>query len=1140
MQPKRYRSMALTACGRVLTTRRYFTYLNWLSRLVRFSFVLLFLVGNIFRVGASASPLPGGGLHAAGDSSFLGMTNPELGSGLPGAIDVKGKVVNEKGEPVEGATVLVKGTKKGTTTNGKGEFSLKGVDGNAVLVISGVDIEPMEWKVEGQTNLLIAVKTRVQRVADTVVVRSINTGYQRIKPQEFVGSAVVIDSALLNRTITTDILPRLDGITTSLIFLNKNNGDPRIEIRGPSTLPGSGTATTPLIVVDNFPYVAGFDLNSINPNDIESITILKDAVAASIWGAQAGNGVIVITTKKGRYNQPFKLTVSSSLRVTQKPNLFYYPQMNSSDYIDVEQFLFSQGKYDSALSNTITYPVISPVVEILEKARSGQISEDEAAAQIDALRALDVRNDYYKYVFRNFISRQDYLNFSGGTSVLRYNLSLGLDQNQSRYQNDAGYNRYSLSSSTSFKPFRRLEVTFDLGLTQGETRSEGGVEYPTSLVGKSLYPYAQLADAEGNPLPLPRQYRLGFIDTVGGGKLLDWHYRPLDEMRSGSNVQKNLGLRLNVGANLKVTSWLDAGITVGYVRQKDESRAHSSLQTYNTRNLINRYTHIDGNTVIRPIPLGGILTLGNGEISNSNIRGQLNFNKNWMGKHGVTAMVAGEVGENKSSSNAYRFYGYNDELGSFAQVIDYTTQFPLYVGDVNSSIPNENRYSEGNINRTASFVANASYSFLDRYRIYGSARKDGANIFGAKTNNKWKPLASVGISWDISKEPFYHVRQVPSLRLRVSYGATGNSNNSLTALTNISIGLNGSRFTQTPIAYLSNLANPELRWEKVRTLNAAVDFSLLKDRISGSIEWYRKISQDVIASAPVDPTAGVTNYDFNYASLKGHGIDVTINTKNISSRDFQWTSGFNFSHNKSIITKYNLNFIETPLSYGINPRVGSLAYGFYSYRWAGLDPLTGDPQGYLNGHVSKAYDSIASDNYEHQVFHGSSVPLYFGNVLNTVSYKGFSLSFNITYKFAYYFRKQSIQYERLINAGEGHSDFAKRWQQPGDEQWTDVPSMVYPLLDLGRDAFYAGAEVNVEKGDNIRLENFVLGFPRWENKAQHKFPIQSVQFSFQPAKLNVFLWRANKSGLDPDYSTGSSFLLPPPKDWAIRVSVDFK
>lgn len=1040
-------------------------------------------------------------------------------------IDITGRVVDEDGKPVV-ASVQVKGTKQGTTTNEKGEFSLKGIDTNATLIIGAVNIETVEWKVAGQTAILITAKIKVRQVEEVIIRGEINTGYQKIKPERFVGSVTKIDSALIQRQPSTNILERLDGITNSLLF-DKRGGDDnaRLQLRTLSTLTLTFKASQPLIILDDFEYYG--DINNINPNDVESISILKDAVAASVWGAKAGNGVIVITTKKGNYNQRLHTSFTTNIRVQEKPDLFYWPQMSTSEFIDIQKFLFTNGYYDADISNSVDHPVIPLVAEILDKGRRGELSTSEADAQINSLRYLDVRNDFYKYGLRKGISQQSSLNFNGGTSQIKYNFSLGYDNNINQYKGNGGeFHRYSISTNSSLKPVRFLEITAGINFSQTENTVGS---FPYSI---GLQPYTQLADAEGKHLAIPQSYRMSFIDTVGSGKLLDWHYVPLDEINLFDNKTRTQYYQLNFSTNLRIASWLNAVVTYQYGQETRHHKNHQSSQTYFVRNLINQFTN--PSSFKKQIPYGGILNGDYNELSSQNMRWQLNFNKNWNEKHSITAMIAGDISDRKTQSNSYTIYGYNDDILAYQPVINYDSLYKRFFGGT-ARIPNGISLAEG-IKRSVSFLANASYTYLDRYTLYGSARKDGANIYGVNTNNRWKPLWSIGGGWKISKEKFYNIPWLPSLGLRITYGYTGNSTNAYGRSTIFYIS-SLSSFTGSPVAFSGGPDNPDLRWEQVGTFNIGVDFSVLKNRISGSIEWYQKKSKDVIAEFPLDPTTGYSSAQFNAANLKGTGIDIQFSSRNVIGK-FTWNTSFNFSHGKTIVTNYFQNFVATPAGFpGINPQVGQLAFGFYSYRWGGLDPATGDPLGYTGKQLSKDYKKIMSDSFQHQVFNGSSLPLYFGNVLNSFSFKKFSLSFNVNYRLAYYFRKPALSYSALISGSQRHADYSKRWQKPGDELYTSVPSFTYPV-NSDRDMFYLNSEINIERADNIRLADIKLSYNFELNKVK-QISIQAINFFLYANNLNMVIWKANHSGIDPDF-TGNTVVIPPAKIWSAGISVQFK
>lgn len=1042
-------------------------------------------------------------------------------------INIHGRVLNEKGEPVEGVTVTVKNTRTITVTNANGEFYLKNIDPAAVLLFTSISMEAFELEVKGKAEFTINLQTKVTKLS-SVEVKSIGTGYQNISRERFVGSAVVVDSALFHRQISTDVLSRLNGLLPSVLF---NSVSGNFTIRGISALSPSSNFS-PLIILDDFPYEG--DINNINPNDVQDISILRDAAAASIWGSRAGNGVVVIRTKKGQYNQPLNVAYSYNITVRQKPNLFYIPRITTSDFIDVEKFLFDKGFYNTDLANTNTPPVISPVVEVLDKQRRGIVSASQADAMINSLRSLDVRNDYNRYVYRNAVNQQHYLNFNGGTNQLRYAFSLGYDHNLGNIQGPGKFDRYTINSTNTYKPTRFLELTAGLQLAQDNTVANAA-EAGSIIVGggkSGIYPYAQLADAYGNPLVIEKDYRNIYTDTVGGGKLLDWKYRPLQEIQLYDNKAVTRYMGLNIGTNARITSWLNADVKLMYWQQLDQSRNNQPLQSYAVRSLINRYTQINGSTVSYGIPLGGILGLANDESHGYNLRGQLNYNRRFK-QHQVTALAAVEVKETNAASNTSQLYGYDDVIGTYNSFVNYATVYPLFGGG-SGQIGNGNTYTDGLVTRFASLLANLSYSFREKYTLYASGRRDGANAFGVKTNARWKPLWSVGLGWNISKESFFTTNLLSYLKLRLSYGYTGNVPGIRSSIASVgyyssatSFGFNFGVPGEPPI--------PDLRWEQVGIINVGIDFSSKSGRVSGSVEWFQKYCTDLIAQTPFDPTLGiwgVTTLTRNVADLKGSGFDITLNTANLRG-PLSWNTSFNFSHVKNIVKKYFTNSVQTPVSGGINPHEGEMAYGLYSYRWAGLDASTGDPRGYLGKTISTNYQAIFQDSFQNQVLHGSTVPLYFGNVLNSFSWKGFSLSFNIVFRFDYYFRKPTINYYSLFTAwGNAHTDYYRRWQKPGDELFTNVPSMVYPA-NSNRDKFYALSEVNAEKADNIRLQDLRIGLPAWQNIHGKNHVFKSAQFFFYPSRINWLLWKANDAGIDPDYVNNA----PPSPSWALGLSL---
>lgn len=1041
--------------------------------------------------------------------------------------DIRGVIVNEKGDPVASATVAVRGTDQSTMTSEKGEFQLKNVDEEGTLVVTSVGYEFTEWPINGKHELRVQLKVKVNELSAVSI--TVNTGYQEVSREKMVGSFSRLDSAAYHRRAGMNIIDRLDGTVTGVLFDKKGAG---LQIRGISTLEGiSGTSAAPLIIVDNFPFTG--DIRMINQNDVKDITVLKDAAAASIWGSRAGNGVIVITTKKGRLNQPLRVSISSNITIHSKPDLYYYPRIKTTDFVDVEQFLFNKGFYEDDFANTTNRPTLSPIPEILDQVRKGTLTQGEADQQINALRNADIRNELKKRVYRNLVVQQHYINVSGGNNILGYTFSAGYNQTLPDIKGSKPARQFTINAVNIFSPIRHLELETGISFTKG-------IDKPVNFsLGNKVYPYMQLADAAGNSLPVPKDFRQRYLDTAGNGQLLDWQYRPLDEIRLSDNVATSQLLRLNFKGSYAFTNWLKGEVLYQYTQQSSRGRNYYSPQTHFTRNLINLFSQEDNGTIKRIIPPGGILNASNSLANTTNWRAQLNVNKSWNYKHTITALLAGEVAEMKRSSDFSRFYGYNEDLGTYASGLNYTDFFPTY-GQLYGSlpIPQETGISENReVNRTVSLLGNISYSYDNRYTVYASARRDGANVFGVNTNNKWKPLWSVGANWTLSREDFYSVKWLPYLRFRVSFGYMGNVNNRFSGLTTLYYSPDPAPYTHLPYSGVGDPPNPDLRWEEVQMFNAGFDFNMFQNRLSGSFEVFRKKSSDVIAPVPFDPTLGIDFYNVNAASLLGKGFELSLQSKNTTGT-VVWESRFGLSYAKTIVTEvYNGGFRAMDyINYGLNASKGQVAYGISSYRWAGLDPVTGDPQGFLNKQVSKDYMAIFNDSVENQVFHGSSIPLYSGYLGNSVTWNRITLSANITYRLAYYFRKPTISYTKLFTAMDGHADYAMRWQKPGDERFTTVPSMVYPV-DSYRDDFYENAEVNVLRGDNIRLQDVRLQYDI--NKQVLKWlPFQNLQVFLYANNLNIILWRADRSKLDPDFSGG---VIPgdgpTPRTWTTGITL---
>lgn len=1034
---------------------------------------------------------------------------------------IQGQVTDEQGAPVM-ATVYVKGTARYVTTNDQGRFTLPDIKEQDVLQVTGIHILAREVRPGKRNELTIVTQLKVTEL-DSVSV-SFKTGYQYIPKERVTGSYVHVDNKLLNRTATTDILNRIQGLASGVEVLSSaddfGSRNTYISIRGVSTISAN---SAPLIIFDNFPFDG--DLKSINPNDIEDITILKDAAAASIWGARSGNGVIVITSKKGRLNQPTRVSFTSNLTVAGRPNMHLMPSLTPEDYINLEAFLYQQGYYQALIDNP-AMPALTPAVETFLQAAAGTITSQDSARIINNLKTTDARDQYNQYLYQRSVTQQYSVGISGGSTNQHYFMSVGYDKNMgSRVNNN--YNRITVDGNNTFLLLKN-RLTINSSIWYAHANSQGNTDNV-----QLQYPYMRLADENGNALPVA-QLRQAYLDTIGSGKLLNWQYYPLDELQYKDNNNVTKTLRLGIDAKYKVIPGIDFSVKYLYENGNRSTDVYRPEQSYFTRNLINTYSSINYATgqVTYAIPRGGILEYNYQNYNAHNVRGQLGFNFATTAGHQLSAIAGAEIRETRTNGIADVVFGYDKSLGTNTPV-DLINTYATLPSGIYQNVSTQ-RNITGLAEKNVSIYANAAYTIQGKYALSASVRKDGSNQFGVTTNNKWSPLWSAGFSWEVSKEKFYSINWLPYLKARGTFGYQGNVDKSVAALlTTFYRGLN--RWQQPTVA-INNVPNPDLRWENTSMANFGIDFSSARNIISGSVEYYIKRGRDLMGTDYLPPSSGQSSYKTNVANLKGSGWDIVVNTRNITGK-ISWSTLFQFSYNTDTISSYqNQTNTLIPFLGGERAMEGYPVISYFALEFAGLDGKTGDPLGILNGEKSNNYNQLLnSGKISDLKYMGRYRAPYFGNIINTVTIAGLEFSFNIVYKLGHVFKRPAINYSTLVNKGNlGHGEYANRWQHAGDEAHTNVPSFAYPL-NINRDMFYQYSSVLKEKADLIRLQDIRLSY---------SFTQKAISSVFQQLNIYVIasnmglLWTANKAGLDPEYLATQAFTRPP-KQFSFGIKATF-
>jgi TonB-linked SusC/RagA family outer membrane protein len=1026
----------------------------------------------------------------------------------PNIYTVRGRVTDEQGKPVEGATLSNKNGKI-TITDSSGRFNIDGLRENDSLLITHVSFVPRMERVKVRKAMDVQMFP-VRNDLEEVIVHVVPNGYQKIPERKMTGSFAFVDSQQFNRRISTSFMARIANNATGVYFSRNQGGTSvvgeEVVVRGLSTIFG---VKKPLVVIDNFPYDG--DLNNINPNDIESVTILKDAVASGLYGATAGNGVIIVNTKKGGFDQTPRVSLVSNLTVGAKPDLYYLPSMSTSNYMEVQQFLYDRGFYNTRIA--IPHALVPPDVMILDSLKKNLLTADQASLKLDSMRSNDIRADLEKYIYQKVINQQYALNINGGGNKVRYYFSAGYDRNQTNLVRNH-YERITLNANNTYLLMKdKLELNAGVAFAQSTTAENNS----GTSNNQYAYPYTRLVNDDGSPAIVQANYRQGYKNTAGGGKLLNWDYVPIEELRLSDNQTKLTDYRVNVGAEYKLLQGLKVIGKYQFGRGISDQESFRSQETYFTRNLVNTYSRIDMNgDVHRPIPVGGIMDKNAYDYTSHNARLQVDYNVKINTIHNFSILSGVERRSLRTQREIYRYYGYDRSNQSRANV-DLITPLPLFATPFDPAKIPDPAYNLGTIDKYISYYTNLMYTLKYRYNFSFNARRDKSNLFGQEINQSGTPLWSIGAGWLISSEKFFDIRWLSELRMRVSHGYTGNMDKTISPYTIIQYGnLNSYNAIQ---AFVSNPANRNLQWEKIKITNAALDFSIRNYRISGTIEFYLKESKDLIGYRPIDHTYGVPAFKGNSASMRGKGLDITINARFIDKRIFKWYGTFLHSFVTNKVTSYPdagkvvYAYVSQIQS---NPLNGTPLESIYAFEWAGLNPGNGNPRGVYNKQVTEEYDKIFnSTDLTNMVYVGPSTPRYFGSYRNMISYKNFDFTFLIQYKLGYYFRRPSINYTSLfLGTSLGHPDYAKRWQQPGDEMFTNVPSLTYPF-DQNRDAFYHYSEQLVERADHIRLQDIQFGYTISKKKAR-KLPVQSITFNLYINNIGI-LWKATKTGWDPDY-----------------------
>lgn len=1042
---------------------------------------------------------------------------------------VHGRVVSlDSNHPLSGASIHQQNSDITVVTDGAGTFTLASVSFPEMLTVSFVGYEsqriPLSYPMGD--SLIIRLAHSQQNIEEVV-----STGYFQLPRERMTGSYDHVTGAEIMQSNHFNILDRMEGVSPGLQFDRRRTSDVAdnyvIRVRGVNTLRAD---VMPLIVLDDFPYEG--DLNSINPEDIQHITVLKDAAAASIWGARAANGVIVITSKQGRVGEKAQVSFTSGLHMHERPDPYRtYGLLDAVGTLEWENLAFQAGHYRQ-LESSAQRPALPEGVELFILQRDGLIEEPEFNDRMWYLSQGDLRRDVQKLLYRTSLGQQYGLSFRGGSPAVRYSASLGLDENPSNIKgNDNRRITVSLNNFFQISPRLAINTAVRYGNNRSNTNGLG-------LANFSRFPvYTRLLD-DGNPVPLNPDLRRSYVEQAGEQGLLDWHYWPLQEIQLNRFTTRSDDLLLGSGFTYHLLKGFDLSLRYQYQHQANQNVNHYHRDSYYVRDLINRFTQPGGQQVISE---GAIQDALVGKKIAQNVRFQMDYSGSLIRDRMIDLLVGVEMKEQTFESQGFRLYGYNDDVLTSQTALDFETRHPVRPSSTSRIPIGYNGRLTSTIDRYISLYANMGYSLTDDLQLSGSFRRDASNLFGVRQNQKWTPLWSGGIAYNLKSALVINREWINQLKARLTYGYTGNIDKGTSAyITAIyaSDGLTGKRYTQ-----IQNPGNPDLTWEKSRVINFGLDYGLFEERWMGSIEYYHKHITDLIGEIPVESTSGFTggtgppySYRANYAKMYTQGIDASVKIGIVRSQSFNWNMGVHFSYVHNKISDYrqtNANIVEYLVASRGIAREGFSLDAIYSIPWAGLDPQTGGPQFVLDGSVTNDVSQFRNIPLEQLIVDGLMVPPLFGSMSNEFRFGGFTFHALLTYKGKYYFRRSSVSYNTFLSTSNGHKDFHNRWKKPGDEQFTDVPS--FPELNnANRDQIYAYSTVLKERGDNIRIQQVSVGY-YFTNKVYSERWFYRLGISLQASDLGA-LWVMNKYGIDPDWHT---LIMQPSRKFTVKLNLDF-
>ena len=994
----------------------------------------------------------------------------------------------EDGQTLPGVNVRLKNSNIGTITDGTGVYSINLPSLQETLVFSFVGLKTKEVAVDGRSVINVDLELSVLGIDDVVVV-----AYGTTTKASFTGSAQKVDSKKLSKIQATTITQALQGTASGVEVRNTTGqpgSNPSIRIRGISSINGS---SDPLIVVDGAPF--GGNINSINPDDVESMTVLKDAAATALYGARASGGVIVITTKTGTGAPMVEFKATAGVSDLATP---IYPQVSNGDYYKLTWESWRNGYLDANPGASMEDAAKYASNNVLQRVRYNTFDRFPLLpdGSLDPAAQPLWETKWAEEVFRPG-ARQDYhLNLGGSTDDgTNYYFSLGFLQDKGT-MTSADYKRYSGRLSVSKKVNNWFDAGLNASFNRGVQDAPAGVrQYRYSLDLSNIYPPWLYDDDTGD-----------WATDADGNRIYDMgagQYRGLQRatwVNTNPLAEADYSQQVNEMNDFNARTYVNITLLPGLTLKNNLAVDYSEYANYTYWHGLWSWANNQGGTSSRSRSTTLTYTMNN----------ILNYSKSF-GDHNIDILAGHEA-------YAMRFTGTSASAGTF----------PVYsLYELGAAAVLKSGWSGEDNHRIESYLSNAIYNFKDRYYLSASFRRDGTSRF--HPDSRWGDFWSLGASWRLSEESFMKsVDWIDNLTLRASTGTQGNERiaNYYAYLGLYSAGKQNNQ----PAFNLVSLTNPTLRWEKNQQSNIGFDLAMM-NRFRISSEFFVRSSTDLLFNRELPMSAGLASIAENIGNVRNTGVEVQLYSLNVAGKNFRWETDVNLTSYKNVITSLPNEVIPA----GIHRyEVGKSVYDFYLKDFAGVDQESGnslywkdtyeldakgDPVLDENGDkIISGKETTLNYNLASYYYVGSALPKLFGNISNNFFFKNFDVSVNFVFRVGGMIYDNGLpRMNRSQNPGTAmHEDMVNRWTPENTD--TDIPRLtsngVIANMNLGQSTQY------LVSGTYARMRNLTVGYTLPESFTR-KIKLSSVRiFVMADNSLTIFKYHAR--GLDPELGYGGT------------------